>query len=151
MGSMTPDSNDTERAITALIEVTRQGFLSLDPQLLASIWDHQHEPLIYVAQEEEEPLRGWAAIQTYYAALPAHLDAVLAKEIDGVRIDPLGNAAAAFFKFRSTVRLKGREALHQPTGRVTMIFHRTASDWRAIHYHESALGALAAQAKSGSQ
>jgi ketosteroid isomerase-like protein len=146
---MTPDSNDTERAIAALIELTRQGFLKLDPQLLASIWDHQHEPLIYVAQEKEEPLQGWTAIQSYYAALPEHLDAVLAKEIDGIKIDPLGDAAAAFFQFRATVRLKGREALHRPTGRVTMLFRRTPSGWRAIHYHESALGALAAQAKSG--
>jgi len=148
---VTLDSDDTWRAIAALIELTRQGFLRLDPQLLASIWDRQHEPLIYVAQEKEEPLHGWAAIQSYYAALPEHLEAVLAKEIDGIEIDPLGDTAAAFFRFRSTVRLKGRETLHRPTGRVTMIFRRTSAGWRAIHYHESALGALAAQAKSGGQ
>jgi ketosteroid isomerase-like protein len=148
---MTLDADETERAIAALIELTRQGFLKLDPQLLGSIWDQQHEPLIYVAQEKEEPLHGWAAIQSYYAALPQHLDAVLAKEIDGIKIDPLGDTAAAFFQFHSTVRLKGRETLHRPTGRVTMIFRHTSSGWRAIHYHESALGALAAQATSGSK
>jgi ketosteroid isomerase-like protein len=148
---LTVDPNDTERAIAALIELTRQGFLKLDPQLLGSIWDSQHEPLIYVAQEREEPLHGWTAIQSYYVALPEHLDAVSSKEIDGIKIDPLGDTAAAFFQFRSTVKLKGRETLHRPTGRVTMIFRRTSSGWRAIHYHESALGALAAQAKSGSQ
>jgi ketosteroid isomerase-like protein len=148
---MTLGSHETESAILALIELYRQGFLGLDSQRLASIWDHEHDPLIYVAQEREEPILGWAAIQGYFAALPEHLDEVLAKDVYGIRIDALGDAAVAFFEFHSTVRLKGREALYRPTGRVTMILRRTPAGWRAIHFHESALGAVAARVKSGGE
>lgn len=129
-----------------MIEIYRQGFLRLDPDQIASIWDRQHEPLIYVAQEMKEPTYGWPAIQRYLSALPDHLEKVLGKEITDVQIDILGDAAIAFFISHSRVKLKARSALHEPIFRVSMIFHRTSAGWRAIHFHESALSAQAAQA-----
>jgi len=47
-----------EEAIAHLIETYREGFLALDPARLCSIWDNQHDPLIYVAQEKHEPIYG---------------------------------------------------------------------------------------------
>jgi ketosteroid isomerase-like protein len=140
------DASEAEREVAALIEIYRQGFLNLDPDQIASIWDRQHEPLIYVAQEMKEPTYGWPAIERYLAALPEHLEKVLAKEITDVQIDILGDAAIAFFISHSRVKLKARSALHEPTFRVSMIFHRSSASWRAIHFHESALSAQAAQA-----
>jgi hypothetical protein len=139
------DRTDAERAIATLIETYRQGFLRLDPAQIASIWDARHEPLIYVAQEKKEPTYGWTAIQLYIAALPEHLEKVVAKEITDVQIDILGDTAIAFFISRSSVKLKARAALHEPTFRVSMVFQRTSAGWRAIHFHESALSAQAAQ------
>ena len=92
-----PNEQEAERAVAALIETYRQGFLHLDPEQIASIWDTQHEPLIYVAQEKKEPTYGWAAIQSYITALPDHLEKVLSKEVRDVRIDILGDTAIAFF------------------------------------------------------
>jgi len=131
-------------AVADLIETYRQGFLQLDPQRLGSIWDHGHDPLIYVAMERPEPMHGWPAIEQYFEALPDHLEKMVAKKIDDIRIDPLGDAAIAFFQFHSTVKLKGGEGLYQPSGRVSMLFRHTQAGWRAIHYHESALAAQAA-------
>lgn len=71
---------------------------------------------------------------------------MVAKEIDNIRIDSLGDTAIAFFKFHSTVRLKGRKELFRPSGRVTMLFRNTQDRWRVIHYHESALAAQSADA-----
>jgi ketosteroid isomerase-like protein len=136
--------------IAALIETYRQGFLHLDPKQIASIWNSQHNPLIYVAQELDEPMYGWAAIQRYYEALPEHLDKVVAKELEKVQIDILGDTAMAFFISHSSVKLKKQVALHKPVFRVTMIFRRTSAGWRAIHYHESALSALAAKVRGKS-
>jgi ketosteroid isomerase-like protein len=141
-----PDETEAVRAVAALIETYRQGFLHLDPDQIASIWDPQHEPLIYVAQEKNEPTYGWAAIQRYISALPEHVEKVLAKEIKDLQIDILGDTAIAFFVSHSSVKLKTRAALHEPTFRVSMIFQRTSAGWRAIHFHESALSAQAAQA-----
>jgi hypothetical protein len=42
-----PNEKEAERAVAALIETYRQGFLHLDPQQIASTWDTQHESLIY--------------------------------------------------------------------------------------------------------
>jgi ketosteroid isomerase-like protein len=139
------DKTEVERAITALIETYRQGFLWLDPDQIASIWDARHEPLIYVAQEKKEPIYGWPAIQHYIAALPEHLEKVLAKEVTDLQIDVRGDAAIAFFVSHSSVKLKARAALHEPTFRVSVIFQRTSAGWRAIHFHESALSAQAAE------
>ncbi len=141
----TPDENDTRRAVAAVIETYRQGFLHLDPEQIASIWDTQHEPLIYVAQEREEPIRGWTAIQRYLADLPEHLDEVLAKDLVDVQIDVLGDVAIAFFTSRSSVKLKGRPTRYEPVGHVSMIFRRTSEGWRVIHFHESARSAQAAR------
>jgi hypothetical protein len=139
------DRTDAEREIATLIETYRQGFLRLDPAQIASIWDPRHELLIYVAQEKKEPTYGWTARQLYIAALPEHLEKVVAKEVTEVQIDILGDTAIAFFISHSTVKLKARAALHEPTFRVSMVFQRTSAGWRGIHFHESALSAQAAQ------
>jgi ketosteroid isomerase-like protein len=144
-----PETTEAERAIAALIETYRQGFLHLDLNQIESIWDAQHEPLIYVAQEKKEPTYGWPDIQRYIAALPDHLETVLAKELKDVQIDILGDTAIAFFISHTSVKLKARAALHEPVFRVSMIFQRSAVGWRAIHFHESALSAQAAQAMAG--
>jgi ketosteroid isomerase-like protein len=141
---MTSKPANPELAVTDLIETYRQGFLQLDPQLLGSIWDHDYHPLIYVAMERPEPIHGWPDIEKYLEALPDHLEKMAAKTIDGMRIDSLGDTAVAFFQFQSTVKLKGHEGLYRPSGRVTMLFRHTQAGWRAIHYHESALAAQAA-------
>jgi ketosteroid isomerase-like protein len=143
-----PDSRESERAIAALIETYRLGFLHLDPEQLTSIWDSQHDPLIYTAQEMEEPIYGWNAIQRYYAALPEHLDEVLTKHLENIRIDVLDNVALAFFTTYSSVKLKGHASNYEPTARVSMIFQRTLAGWRTVHFHESAQSAQSAQAKS---
>jgi ketosteroid isomerase-like protein len=139
------DRTDAERAVSTLIETYRQGFLRLDPAQIASIWDPRHQPLIYVAQEKKEPTYGWTAIQLYIAALPEHLEKVVAKEITDVQIDILGDSVIAFFISHSIVKLKARATLHEPTFRASMVFHRTSDGWRVIHFHESALSAQAAQ------
>jgi uncharacterized protein (TIGR02246 family) len=141
-----PDNTESERAIADLIETYRQGFLHLDPERIASIWDPTHEPLIYVAQEKNDATYGWDAIHSYVAALPEHVESVRAKDLTGIKIDILGDAAIAFFTSHSTIKLKGRAELHDPTFRVTMVFEKTSAGWRLVHFHESALSAQAAQA-----
>ena len=146
LGEPAGQTTTSEQAIAGLIETYRQGFLQLDPKLLESIWDQGHDPLIYVAMEKTEPIYGWPAIESYYAALPEHLDEMIEKNIESIRIDVSGDAAAAFFLFHSTVRIKGRKELYQPGGRVTMLFRRANAVWRVIHYHESARAGQSADA-----
>ena len=141
----TPNEDEARNEIAAVLETHRLGFLRLDPEQLSSIWDREHEPLVYVAQEKEEPIHGWPAIQRYLAALPEHLDEVLAKDLADVQIDVLGDAAIAYFTSRSSVKLKERATKYEPVSHITMIFRRASEGWRAIHFHESARSEQAAQ------
>ena len=63
---------------------------------------------------------------------------MLAKSFDDVRIDVLGDAAAAVFRFRSKVKIKGREGQQKLVGPATMLFRHTPAGWRVIHFHVSA-------------
>ncbi|MGH8200531.1 MAG: nuclear transport factor 2 family protein [Steroidobacteraceae bacterium] len=94
--------------------------------------------------ERPEPILGWSAIAKYFEALAQHLEQTVEKRIEAIKVDVFGDAAVAFFEFHSVVRLRGGEGLYRPSGRVTMLFKRTQTGWRAIHYHESALAAQAA-------
>jgi ketosteroid isomerase-like protein len=142
-----PETTVAEREVADVIEIYRQGFLQLKPELLWSIWDQGQDPLIYVAMEKVDPIYGWAAIKQYYAALPEHLEKMESKELDDVRIDLLGDTALVFFNFHSVVKLKGHEGLYRPAGRATMLLRHTQAGWRVIHFHESALAAQAVHAK----
>jgi len=98
--TMSPTSNaqaDVTNSIRDVIETYRSGFLELDPSRLASIWDHEHQPLIYVAQEKGEPLYGWPAIESYLRALPEHLEIISTMNLDQLSINPMGQMAVAFF------------------------------------------------------
>jgi ketosteroid isomerase-like protein len=143
--SSAPNANEARRAVAAVLETHRLGFLQLDPEQLASVWDCQHEPLVYVAQEKAEPIHGWPAIQRYLAALPEHLDEVSAKDLEDVQIDVLGDTVIAFFTSRSSVKIKGYPAKYEPISHVSMMLHRTSEGWRAIHFHESARSEQAAE------
>jgi ketosteroid isomerase-like protein len=141
---MTQQETSNQRTVLELIESYRQGFLQLDPGRLASIWDREHIPLVYFAMERPEPIQGWSAIENYFKALPQHLEQVIEKKIGPIKVDAFGDAAVAFFESHSIVKLKGGEGLYRPSARATMCFHRALGGWRAIHYHESALAAQAA-------
>jgi ketosteroid isomerase-like protein len=134
--------------ISVMIDSYRCGFLDVDPGRLASIWDRWHAALIYVAQEKEEPIYGWAGIEQYFAALPEHIEKMLSKVLTEMEIDVLGDTAIAFFNTRSEVKLKQRQKPYSPTARVTMIFRLTGAGWRVVHYHESALSAQSRQVQS---
>ena len=113
---MTQRETSTHKAVADLIEIYRQGFLQLDPRRLGSIWDCEHVPLIYVAMERPEPIVGWSAIENYFEALPQHLEQIVEKKIDPIKVDAFGEGAIAFFEFHSAVKLKGGEGLYRPSG-----------------------------------
>lgn len=107
---------------TLSVPYHRKGFLHLDPEQIASICDTHDHPLIYVAQEMKEPMYGWPAIHHSMAALPEHLEKVLSKEIEDLKIDVLGDTAIAFFISHSRVKLKVCAELREPRFWVNLIF-----------------------------
>lgn len=133
--------------LNQLISRCHTAFLAIDADALAALWDKTHAPLVYVAMEKEEPIRGWPAIRGYYDALPTVLARMTDMRVSNLEIDTLGNVALAYFDFAATAELRQTGATISPAGRVTIAFHRTASGWRMIHYHESALAASAEQVK----
>ena len=126
--------------VTALVERYRSGFAALDPDVLVTIWDRDHDGLVYVAQELGEPLHGWPAIEAYYrrVAVEHPADEVLEMRVDDLTVDLLGDVALAFGRFHFVGSLPGRDEPFVADGRVTFVCHRVAGAWSVIHYHESA-------------
>jgi hypothetical protein len=48
--------------IAAVLEQYRRGFATAERADLTAIWDQDYDPIIYIALERAEPLRGWAAV-----------------------------------------------------------------------------------------
>lgn len=131
-------ATDDHRAILTLIEDYAEGFRSLDAALLTRIWDKSYPDIIYTPIEHSRPLRGWCAIAEYYRHVTTLFSRVTDMQVSDVSIDLLGDVAYAFFSFRFAGEMRGEPGLFQVRGRNTLLFRRTLSGWRGIHYHESA-------------
>jgi ketosteroid isomerase-like protein len=131
---MAPHEQDRDQ-IAAVVEQYRWGFATLDAAGLLALWDQDHDPLIYVAQELAQPVRGWTGIAHYYQRVAGLLEHVTMMEVRDVSVDLLGDVAAAFFSFHFEGAIRGQP--HSADGRVTCLLHRTRGTWKVIHYHES--------------
>jgi ketosteroid isomerase-like protein len=131
---MSPQEQDRDQ-IAAVIEHYRRGFATLDSAGLTALWDQDHDPLIYVAQELAQPVRGWAGVAQYYQRVAGLLGPVATMEVRDVSVDVVGDVALAFFTFHFEGELQGHP--HGADGRVTCLLHRTRGTWQVIQYHES--------------
>jgi ketosteroid isomerase-like protein len=100
-----------------------------------ALWDQNHDPIIYVAQELAQPVRGWAGVAHYYQRVTGLLARVKTMEVSDICIDVHGDVASAFFAFHFEGELQGQP--HTADGRVTCLLHRNRGTWKVIHYHES--------------
>ena len=131
---------DDARAITDVVEQYRRGFAALEPDVLVGLWDPAFSGIVYVAQEKSEPLRGWAAVEAYYRALPHVIPVAAAEEmrVTDLSVEVFGDVALAFAKFHFVGQRRDGGGEFTADGRVTFVLRRTEGQWRVVHYHESA-------------
>ena len=126
------------RDIAAVEEVIHEwlaALKALDAERVKSVWDSTYDNLIYIAEENNDALLGWAGVESYYKGLS---DVTRADwSIDNLSIDVIGEAAYAYLTFRveSDITSFGRTV--EFNGRNTYILRLVDDTWKIIHYHES--------------
>ena len=132
---MVASQQDRSR-VEEVIEEWRAAFMAKSVERLKGLWDEDYSQLIYIAEEDNDPHRGFDAVSKYYGNIPEFVKS-LDWTIKETTIDVIGDMAYAYVEFVVHAELKDVD--HEMTfdGRNTFILRRTAGRWKFIHYHES--------------
>ena len=129
-------SQQEKQQVEKVIQEWNTGLNNKDVPRLKSVWDQSYPQLIYIAEENNDPLLDWDSISKYYDALTGMVES-LNFRLDNLTIDIFGDAAYAYLSFLAKARITGVD--HEMTfdGRNTFVRRKTGGQWKIIHYHES--------------
>lgn len=131
------EKGSNEKQIREVVQQYQKGWLTLDLNLLESLWDKDYPKIIYVATELKEPLRGWEGVKKYYQDGVQYFAEVKKFDLKELTVDVLGNTAYAFAPYRFEAVAKDKKEI-KGDGQVSFILRKVGGKWRLIHYHESA-------------
>ena len=130
------DTQQESQQVEAAIREWWSALVARDVERLKSLWDQDYPQLIYIAEENNGPLRDWAAISSYYDNIADVLES-MEGTIDNLVVDVIGDAAYAYCSFLAKPRIKGFDRDMSFDGRNTFVLRKTGGRWRMVHYHES--------------
>ena len=125
-----------KQQVESVIQEWRSAFAAKDMAGVKSLWDQSYSQLLYVAEENNDHLSGWAAIDEYYNAIP-DLVGDMDWALDNLTVDVGGDMAYAYITFRVEASVPSLNRTVIANGRNTFVLRRTGGQWRIIHYHES--------------
>ena len=125
------ERQEVRQAVDAWVAASISG----DLDRTKALWDQQYPNLIYIAEENEFPIRDWAGIADYYGDLLAGVSEDRACSYDDLVLDVFGEISYAECR---TITQVGRSPRMEYVSRVTFIFRKVEGQWKIIHYHESA-------------
>ena len=122
--------------VEAVIRDWQAAFTAKSVERLKDLWDKDYSQLMYIAEEDNDPHRGFDAISKYYSNIPEFVKS-LDWTVKETTVDVIGDMAYAYVEF--VVKAELKDVDHQMTfdGRNTFILKRTDGQWKFIHYHES--------------
>jgi ketosteroid isomerase-like protein len=123
-----------EEAVAAVIRLWHEAISTGAVERLKDLWDQGYDGLVYIAEENNEPLTDWASISTYYDEL---LAAPVSWSIDNIKVGALGDAAWAYLTFVAEGRVEALQHDFVWRGRNSFVLHKTGGAWKIVHYHES--------------
>ena len=129
-------SEQEKRQIEATIQEWKSALLAKDPKRLKALWDQDYPQLLYIAEENNEPITDWASISKYYDGLSEFVEKLEVGAFD-LSVDVLGDAGYAYVNFSIKAEVKGIDHLMKFNGRNTFILRKKGGQWRFIHFHES--------------
>ena len=129
-------SQQDKQQIQAVIESWKDGFVAKDMEKVKSLWDQSYPQLLYIAEENDDELTTWAAINDYYNAVPGAVKS-LDWRIDPPTIDVFGDGAFVYLTFHVNADIEGIDHEMTFNGRDTFVLRKTGGQWKIIHYHES--------------
>jgi hypothetical protein len=131
-------------ALEALLTAWRSALEAFNVLGVKALWD-EAEPW-WVAEEIEQPLIGWPAIESYLGSLPRTIAAMRLASA-GHRFKAIGPDHALGLwrlEWKASAWRGNPPSTHRIGGEVTStaLFRRTADGWRFVHYAETVLGPL---------
>jgi hypothetical protein len=122
--------------LLCILSTWEQGWRTLNGSLLESVWDTTYSHLVYVAEEQSEPLLGWQAIQDYYR------DTLRIMEwfdvaFEPLRADILGNTAWMLSKGQWRGKKRDDDAQLGGTARISFLARWQEQNWAVIQYIEA--------------
>ncbi len=125
-----------KQQVESVIQDWRSGFAAKDIARVKSLWDQSYSQLLYIAEENNDHLSGWAAIDEYYNAIPGMVGD-MNWAIDNLTVDVSGDMAYAYLTFHVEANVPSMNRTLVANGRNTFVLRRTGGQWKIIHYHES--------------
>ena len=123
-----------KQEIKAALDAWTAAMSAADGPKLKSMWDTTYPNVVYIAEENEKALVGWAGINEYYDGLASGLENASWK-YDNLVVDVFGDTAYAQC---TALGQSGTSTRMEYVMRDTFIFRKTGGQWKIIHYHESA-------------
>jgi ketosteroid isomerase-like protein len=123
-----------EADVKAVIRNWHLAISSGDGATLKAAWDQSYDGLIYIAEENNEPLTDWPSISAYYDEL---LAAPVKWSIDGLQVGVVGDAAWAYLTFVAEGRVEALQHDFVWQGRNSFFLRKNGGDWKIVQYHES--------------
>ena len=133
---MSANEQDAQQ-IKAVLETYSKSWEAMDWEGLKSIWDPEYEHILYIPEEREQPVRGWAEVEEYFRHAAQSVVTMYAMRLSDIVIDVFGDTAYAFCNFYFKADIKRKAETFETGGRNTYILRRKGHAWKVIHYHES--------------
>ena len=129
-------SQQDKSQVEAVIKEWNAAFTARDTGRLNNVWDKDYSQLLYIAEENNDAVRGSDGIATYYSAIPEFVES-LDFALKETTVDAIGDMAYAYVEFLAKARIKGVDHEMTFNGRNTFILRKAGGQWKIIHYHES--------------
>lgn len=129
-------TTEEKQGVEAVIEEWKSAFAAKDVARIKSLWDQDYGQLLYIAEENNDSLSSWAAINEYYDAIPGMIGDI-SWAIDNLTVDVIGDLAYAYLTFHAEAGVPSLNRTLIANGRNTFVLRNTGGQWKLIHYHES--------------
>ena len=131
-----------EREIDALAARYYERFGAMDFAATRALWDAEEPHPTYLAEEIDDFLRDYAAIEAYWAASKAAMSRLASRHRD-VRAQLIApGLATATWCLHWNAEIVGRPVPVGGDVRVSAVLRRRAPGWRFIHYIEAPLAPI---------
>lgn len=143
--SQVPDRYDRELSveIQAFLDHYAEVYNRQDYEALLQLWDRDFDGAIYMAEEVDPPLHGWARIEKYFNPVPGvQILEGIRNEYSEVRASYLAeDLAVATYRLRFDIKVRRQPAMSS-WDRVMAIFRRKEDGWRLLAYAEAPMAPL---------
>ncbi|MEQ8404271.1 MAG: hypothetical protein RKE49_04175 [Oceanicaulis sp.] len=126
--------------IDAVFAKYAEAWKTSAPEALKPFWDETAEPL-YLAEEIEETLADWTALERYWAMNAGQHADVALKFSDGVVRDLADGLVIAAYRMEWRIAFTGKPAM-AGDNRVAAVLRRTGAGWRFTAWIEAPLAAI---------